>query len=359
MPALRPAIVRTGHAEPLPPGILGGHCAAMPSPLFSTYSTGENRVTSSTLAVFERIDLALVQELLAAASGVGADMRGVTVENQVVSEGSVPDGRISGHFDWWFETKVVPGEYEGEGHGRSQLRQHAALLRDADALLFVLTPDPAAPAWFATLDGLPRAVRGRVAWLSFRRLADTVDVLLRDPARTLGERTRFLMTELIAFYEAEGLLSADDTVVVAARSAWPEYLSTGAYVCQPDRAFREGLTHLGFYTDGRVQHLVPSIRERHASVLLTSDEAEMRRAGGDRELAAVIDAALEASTRTAGASYGIFLLSPPDAHDTLVLPSPVINDTVTAAGKPWAWVLGHRYTSTKRLKAGPEFTSQL
>jgi hypothetical protein len=35
----------------------------VPKPLLSAYRTGENRVTSSTMAVFERIDLALVQEL--------------------------------------------------------------------------------------------------------------------------------------------------------------------------------------------------------------------------------------------------------------------------------------------------------
>lgn len=39
------------------------------APLFSTYRQGENRVTSSILAVLERIDFGRVEELLAAASG--------------------------------------------------------------------------------------------------------------------------------------------------------------------------------------------------------------------------------------------------------------------------------------------------
>lgn len=39
------------------------------NPLQSTYRGGENRVTSSMLAVFERIDLGLVKALLAAAAG--------------------------------------------------------------------------------------------------------------------------------------------------------------------------------------------------------------------------------------------------------------------------------------------------
>ncbi|NJN49639.1 MAG: hypothetical protein HC805_07575 [Alkalinema sp. RL_2_19] len=36
----------------------------MPNPLFSRYSQGENRVTASTLAVFERISFALVERIL-------------------------------------------------------------------------------------------------------------------------------------------------------------------------------------------------------------------------------------------------------------------------------------------------------
>ena len=39
------------------------------APLFSTYRQGENRVTSSLLAVFERIDLSAVARLLGAATG--------------------------------------------------------------------------------------------------------------------------------------------------------------------------------------------------------------------------------------------------------------------------------------------------
>ena len=55
----------------------------MPKPLLSTYRTGENRITSSTMAVFERIDLALVQELLRAVTGMGAELQAVSFENQV------------------------------------------------------------------------------------------------------------------------------------------------------------------------------------------------------------------------------------------------------------------------------------
>ena len=50
-------------------------------PLFSTYRQGENRVTASMLAVFERIDLALVERLLGAASGE-SELQMVSFRNQ-------------------------------------------------------------------------------------------------------------------------------------------------------------------------------------------------------------------------------------------------------------------------------------
>jgi hypothetical protein len=39
------------------------------NPLFSTHRQGQNRVTSSMLAIFERIDLSLLETILAAAAG--------------------------------------------------------------------------------------------------------------------------------------------------------------------------------------------------------------------------------------------------------------------------------------------------
>ena len=67
----------------------------MTNTLFSTYRGGENRVTSSTLAVFERIDLGVVRELLQNAAGMGEELRAVSFENQVVEKDSVPDARFA------------------------------------------------------------------------------------------------------------------------------------------------------------------------------------------------------------------------------------------------------------------------
>ncbi|MCZ2857414.1 hypothetical protein [Blastococcus sp. VKM Ac-2987] len=332
----------------------------MPNPLFSSYRTGENRVTSSTLAVFERVDLALVQEVLEAATNAGTELTTVTFENQVVQSGSVPDARISSRFVWWFETKTVRGSYSAEGHDRTQVRKHAEQLEGApEAWLFVLTPDPVCPGWFDNLDGVDESVRGRVLWLGFLQLAEAIRAIISDPSRLVGEQTRFLLMELVALYEAEGLLTNDDTVIVAARRAWPEYQVTGAYVCQPDRVFREGLTHFGFYAEGAIQPLVPRILEHLPSVLFTAAEANARRAKGEQRLGDLIDLLLANGSRVAGDTYGVLLLTPPHDPATTVLPEVIKNDTVTAAGRNWAWTLGQRYTRLDRLTSGVKRTSQL
>ena len=332
----------------------------MTNPLFSTYRTGENRITSSTMSVFERVGLALVRELLETATGSGGELRAVVFENQVVTDGSVPDSRISARFTWWFETKTVSGTYGAEGPGRDQVRRHSQLLAgEPEACLFVLTPDPARPVWFDQLDGLAEGTGDQILWLSFRDLANAVSAVISDPARVVGEQTRFLLSELVALYESDGLLTNDDTVVVAARRAWPEYQLTSAYVCQPDRAFREGLTHFGFYALGAIQPLVPRIKAHHPTVLFSPDEAASRRRDGQVVLADLIESLLARNERTEGESYGVLLLSGPDDPETVRLAHPIINDTLSVTGKPFAWTMGQRYTSLSKLISGVSLTSEL
>lgn len=335
------------------------------NPLFSTYRTGENRVTSSMMAVFERLDLALVREILAGAFGAGDELRAVTFENQVVADGAVPDARISGHFAWWFETKTTRGSYLADGHNRDQLIAHSGLLAaDPDAQLFVITPDPVRPAWFDGFGGrIPLSVAPRIIWLSFRAIASTIEGIMRESERLLSEQSRFLLAELLQLFEADGLLTNDDTVIVAAREAWPFYLQSSAYTCQPNRTFREGLTHLGFYAEGAIQPFVPKILQPpRPKVLFTRENARALRQAGDQEIAQVIERALETSyyREDQAASHEVFILSPKDSDETVKLDAPVVNDSTTATGKPSAWTMGQRYTSIDRLTA-PEIrlTSQL
>lgn len=326
----------------------------MTTPLFSTYRGGENRVTSSIMAVFERIDLALVRDILAGAAGAGDELRAVTFENQVAGTGSVPDARITGRFTWLFETKTERRAYATEGHGRNQLREHAELLvDDPEALLFVLTPDADTPGFITELSA---TVGNRVIWISFRQLANAMEEI---GAGLFGEQTRFLLAELVQLFEVDGLLTTDDTLVVAARSAWPEYQVSGAYVHQPDRSFREDVAYLGFYADGAIQPLVARIRARYPSLAFTDDEVARRESIGETEVARLIEHLIAQDARTAGEHYGIILLSGPDSPDTVVLDHPIVNDSRTASGRVWAWTLGQRYTSIERLRSGAHRTSEL
>jgi hypothetical protein len=313
------------------------------------------------MAVLERLDLALVQELLEAATGAGGELRTVVFENQIVKQASVPDARISARFTWWFETKTARGGYAAEGHDRQQLRQHAAQLDgDPDARLFVLTPDPTRPPWFDELDGVPEIAGGQVLWLGFRDLADAITRVITDPTRVIGEQTKFLLSELVALYETDGLLTTDDAVIVAARSAWPEYHETSAYICQPNRAFRDGLTHFGFYTDGAIQPLIPCIRSHYPAVAFTRDEAAARLTAGETQLARLIERNLNnpARGRTEGDAWGVILLSGPNDPDTVRLNGPIMNDVKAASGRTWAWTLGQRYTRLEQLRVATR-TSEL
>ena len=97
-----------------------------------------------------------------------------------------------------------------------------------------------------------------MVWFNFRTLHDAVDVALSDPTGTVSEQARFLLRELQALLVEDGLVDSDDVVVVAARFAYPEYLKRGVYVCQAERVFRDGLTHMGFYANSAIQPHVPA-----------------------------------------------------------------------------------------------------
>jgi len=178
-----------------------------------------------------------------------------------------------------------------------------------------------------------------------------ISSVIESPSRVVGEQTRYLLTELASFYEARSLIAVDDTVVVAARLAWPEYQATSAYVCQPDRSFRDGIQNMGFYAAGAIQPWIPRIDTHIPSLLFSRGEAAVHRKSGNPRLADVIEASLDAGTRKEDECYGVFLLSRPEDPATVHLQLPIINDMVTEkTGKNWAWTLSQRYTRLERLK---------
>ena len=235
------------------PGAAPATIESMPkSPLFSTYRQGENRVTASLMAVFERIDLSNLERILASASEDSA-LQLFSFENQVHggSSPSVPDARISASFALWFETKTAPGQVRLD-----QLRGHLKHLGDGHGYerLFLLTPDADEPEAVATIDD------ARLKWLSFKALSQAIDDLLGDDRELVSEKEELLLRELQALFEVDNLLGDPrGVVVVPAGNAYREYLELSAYICQPRRAFKP-VERMAFYCRGKIEREIPLVR---------------------------------------------------------------------------------------------------
>ena len=289
----------------------------MPS-IFSTYSTGENRVTASLLAVLRSLSLDRIQRLLGAMLEQ-SEFELVRFENQP-SKGSagVPDAIIQSSIFLLIETKT-----ELNGVNLPQIMRHIDRLdqaRETNALLLLLTPDDVRPA---VLDGLKD---DRVAWSSFTLLDQAIDEILDDSQEVVSEREAFLLRELQAMFEAEGLLAnPNDVVIVAARRAWQEYNDSYAYVCQPTRSF-QSVSRVGFYSKGVIYPLVPKIVETH-------EDIEMQRGAYDGNLGRLVNRLIDENRSEEGRRQKVFMLSAPDSPDTLKLPQPIPNDKKSKTGK--------------------------
>jgi hypothetical protein len=155
--------------------------------IFSTYSTGENRVTASFLAVLRSLSLGRIQRILGALLEQ-PEFELVQFENQPSKGGEgVPDAIIQSSVRLLIETKLQRNAVRSE-----QLRRHLDRLRsvdEANATLLVLTPDEVRPS---QVDDLADA---RVAWASFVALDQAIDELLDDKYEVVSEREAFLLRE--------------------------------------------------------------------------------------------------------------------------------------------------------------------
>lgn len=302
--------------------------------IFSTYSTGENRVTASFLAVLRSLSLGRIERLLGALLEQ-SEFELVRFENQPSKGGTgVPDAIIQASVRIFVETKIVRNAV-----GAEQVKRHLQRLdktTELTVLLLVLTPDDMRPTVLDSFDDR------RVAWASFAALDQAIDELLEDKYEVVSEREAFLLRELQNMLTAEGLIaSAKDVVVVAARHAWPEYNEISAYVCQPDRPFQQ-VSRIAFYSKGQVYPLVPKILESHEAV-------EMRKGVHGGPLGDLVTRLLDEERRVEGESNKVLLLSSPESPDTLKLSQPIPNDLRSKAGKVTAFTMGQRYVSTEAL----------
>lgn len=307
----------------------------MPDSIFSTYRTGENRVTASILAVLRSLALHRTERLLGALME-RSEFELVTFQNQAAKGGrGVPDASITASCRLLVETKI-----ERNAVRTDQIRRHLERLNtapEAVKVLLVLTPDDSSPAAIAEI-GDPK-----VSWASFAALDQAIDELLQDPTEVISEREAFLLRELQAMLAEEGLVSlANDVVVVPARNAWPEYRDFHAYICQPKRPF-QSVRRMAFYTNGAIQTLVPTILEIRDEVLFEPGiHADV--------LGNLVDRILAAGARETGLLHKVMLLSPPDDTRTLKLEREIENDLTADSGRTTAFTQNQRYVSEEKLR---------
>lgn len=147
-----------------------------------------------------------------------------------------------------------------------------------------------------------------------------------------------------------------DTLIVAASSAWPEYELTGTYICQPNRSFRPTSQYLGFYANRQIYPAFPKIVAFRKNVLFTRDNIAALRATAsieDAMVADVVERDLDVPVTDysrEGIAHQVVLL---DAANGFVLEHPIRHD-----GRA-AWVRGQRYTDSAVLNRGPATTDEL
>jgi hypothetical protein len=327
--------------------------------LFSRYSQGENRVTSTIVAVLSRLNSSLTERILQRLT-VDDNLALVTFINQPRGVTGVPDARISASFCYWVETKTSRQAVD-EGQIARHLQTVKNKIYGDDARLLVLTPDPAIPPAVANL----QSKHPELYWNNFAALVETVRAVLDDSSFFPTDRELFLLRELVSFIEAEGLISAgeDDVLVVpAGRLALDDYFRYNAYICQPNRTFRD-VRRMAFYFRGNIARHVPLIKGHIESINFSDAGLEQLAGQIDPDLqrlaSDLVNRFVKDRSDRVGWEGKAMFLSAPDDPDTLTLPHEVENDKRGPGGQTIPFTQGHRYVSLSKLEKGPRKTSDL
>jgi hypothetical protein len=160
---------------------------------------------------------------------------------------------------------------------------------------------------------------------------------------------------------AEGLIgSSKEVLVVPARQAWEFYKQHHVYSCPSGRAFQP-VKYIAFYSGNEIRPLVPKILDE------PPDPVIVERGKYHGRLGEVVNEMLdryEKGTLPAGWDLGpgrhlkVFLLSAPDATETIKLAQPIINDLTSSNGQRIAFTQNRRYVSLEALRKAKK-TSEL
>lgn len=330
----------------------------MSNPLFSGYQQGENRVTASIMAVFERLNLSLVERILQLMVE-GDELPLVRFENQTQrGTKSRPDARMHARFSFWFEVKTTQNSVRVK-----QLRNHLTHF-DRSAFgnserLYVLTPDLNEPKEISKVGG------GRVTWVNFEALHDAIEEVKKTESPMPSEREMFLLTELRDMLIAEGLVGAapDHVLIVPARDAYQTYLDYSVYICQRNRPFRK-VERMGFYCRGEIKPPIPRVIGVVDSILIARDGVESLQEQVKPDIRKRLDTLIQQMIEDEwfddykDKQQKIFVLTDKDSEETETLSQSIENDLKTSGERITAWVQNRRYVTLESLKKS-KLTSEL
>lgn len=310
--------------------------------IFSTYSQGENRVTSSIIQVLKHLPVNVVEAFLAMFTSDSSKQFPqvfVQFENQKKSEDSIPDARISANFALVFEVKTSTSAIN-----IVQMNKHFKNTKESGGTLVYLTPDAFRPKELSN---------DEIVWKNFQHLFDRIAELLADPTLILSERDQFLLKNLQILFDESGLLpKINEVAIVAASAAWPVYQKYGVYVCQANRSFRN-VDWIGFYAEGKIQPVIAKTIKCYKNFEFT-DEALTK----DSALNTKLHSWLKDHSWAKGICLQVFDLSTLGCKDTITLPNPIQNDLKSKSGRASAYTQGQRYTLLADLKTATK-TSEL
>lgn len=325
----------------------------MTTPLFSTYSQGENRVTATFIAVLQRLSIPSMSRIL----GALLDEQNFSVANfvnQPQGVESTPDAKIETGHSVWVETKIASNAVK-----LSQMRRHMKAVGD-DEKLIALTPDDEEPAVLRNRN-LAQKDKDRIVWANFNTLDNIVTEILDDKESPPSEFEASLLREFSSFLQREGLISIpseERVMVVSAGYAWSRYNDKSVYgdIRIPNWKPSD---HLAFYTEMEIKRVVPRIKSTVSPINIRNKE-EVEEKLDDHQKQVVGNLIKNPfNEETFDASLRMLFLSEPGDKETIKLEKPIVNDKKTSTGKSWAYVMkGAKYVTLESLK-NARYTSEL
>ena len=312
----------------------------MTTPLFSTYRQGENRVTSTFLAVLERLSRPKLDRIIGTLLG-DENFKHVTFINQPQGVESTPDAKIEFRPSVWIETKIFRDTVKVD-----QIRRHLKAVSDNEKLL-VLTPDDEKPLNLGR-GRLAKKDRDKVVWTNFSTLDKILQEILRDKREPPTEKEAFLLSEFTSFIHLEGLAitSKERVMVVPSGKAWPAYKDKAIYGDIRDPNWNPS-ERLAFYVNKEIKPIVPKI---NSACTLESHEGVEKLTGNRKRIAKKLVEYHDLPEKFDPLLF-IFLSQPCD-HETLHL-------TAIKRTENGAYIqAGKKYVTLESLKTA-HYTSEL